>query len=118
MLLRSRSLYFVWIPSMYFATLYTRTLPRSWSQATCEKIGPHTGISRVPWPAVKGSSPDMIRCIRTIGKVPRLRMAMRVKSNGATLSDFAMGPPPFPSLPWHTVQYAVYKAGPWIESIK
>jgi hypothetical protein len=75
-------------------------------------------MSRVPCPAGSGSSPEMIRLIRAIGNLPPFRMAMRVKSGGATLSDFARGPPPFPSLPWHTAQYAVYNAGPWIESIK
>jgi hypothetical protein len=37
-----------------------RMRPRSWSQETSEKMGPHTGISRVPWVAGNGCSPEII----------------------------------------------------------
>jgi hypothetical protein len=49
----------------------------------------------------------MIFDIRAIGKIPAFRAEIRVKSEGRTLSDWAIGPPLLPSLPWHTAQYAL-----------
>jgi len=79
-------------------------------------MGPHTGISRVPWVADSGCSPEIIFWTWRKGKVPPLRAAIRVKSAGAILSDAAIGPPPLASLPWQVAQYARNNSGPLNES--
>lgn len=90
----------------YLARLSIRTRPKSRSESTWEKIGPHTGIARLPWPAANCSSPEIILEMRANGNTPPFRALMRIKSAGATFNDLAIGPPPFPSLPWQDAQYA------------
>src|SRR5690349_14359394 len=94
-----------------------RTRPRSWSHATCEKIGPQTGMVRVPWPAATASSPEMTRRTFARGNLPPFFAEIRVRSDGAVLRDIAIGPSPFALGPWQTAQYALYRLGPWTESI-
>ena len=105
---------------MYLGRLSTRTPPKFLVPSDLSiNRSPHWHLSRAmsrwQW-FVTRDDPLNWRHLKLAAVT--LRLAMRVKSGGAVLSDFAIGPPPLPSLLWHAAQYAVYNAGPWIESIK
>src|SRR5450759_5119494 len=68
---------------------------------------PHTGISLDPC-AGRADSPRMEDETFSAGYFPPLFFLSRVRSVAGTFSALAAGPPPLPSVPWQTAQYAVY----------
>src|SRR5208337_2023881 len=68
---------------------------------------PHTGMSLDPCAGV-ADSPRMEAVTFNAGYFPPLFLLSRVRSVGGTFSALAAGPPPLPSVPWQTAQYAVY----------
>src|ERR1039458_7403991 len=68
---------------------------------------PHTGISLDPC-AGRSDSLRMEDETFSAGYFPPLFLPSRVRSVGGTFSALAAGPPPLPSIPWQTAQYALY----------
>src|ERR1019366_9809742 len=68
---------------------------------------PQTGMSLDPC-AGRADSPRMEDVTFSAGYFPPLFLLSRVRSVGGTFSALAAGPPPLPSVPWQTAQYAVY----------
>src|ERR1039457_5561413 len=58
--------------------------------------------------AGRADSPWMEDVTFSAGYFPPLLLLSRVRSVGGTFSALAAGPPPLPSVPWQTAQYAVY----------
>src|SRR5208283_6156876 len=68
---------------------------------------PHTGISLDPC-AGRADSPRRVAVTFRAGYFPPLFLLITVRSVGGTFSALAAGPPPLPSVPWQTAQYAMY----------
>src|ERR1035438_10310793 len=54
------------------------------------------------------ASPRIVAETFIEGYFPPLLLLSTVRSVGGTLSALAAGPPPLPSVPWQTAQYAMY----------
>src|SRR5450759_406993 len=72
---------------------------------------PHTGISLDPC-AGRAVSPRMEDETFSAGYFPPLFLLSRVRSEAGVFNALAAGPPPLPSVPWQTAQYAVYMSLP------
>src|SRR5271157_3664816 len=62
--------------------------------------------------AGRADSPRIEDVTFRVGYFPPLFLLSRVRSVGGTFSALAAGPPPLPSVPWQTAQYAVYMSLP------
>src|ERR1039457_5082988 len=104
----SRTAYRACRDSMYLVRFVTRccTSP-SCPPLIFQTNDPHTGISFEPC-AGRTVSPWMEDLTFISGYFPPLFLLSRVRSLGGTFSALAAGPPPLPSVPWQTAQYAVY----------
>src|SRR5271166_5637462 len=100
----------------YFAcrdsTYWVRFATRCCTSASCPPLtlrnnGPQTGISLDPC-AGRSDVPRRIELTFRAGNFPPLFLLSTVRSAGGVFSALAAGPPPLPSVPWQTAQYAVY----------
>src|SRR5581483_7110310 len=100
--------YLACIDSISFVRLATRncTSP-SCPWLICQNRLPQIGMSLLPCAGTL-TSPRMALATRADGNFPPSFCLNTVRSVGAVLSASAAGPPPFPSLPWHTAQYVSY----------
>src|ERR1017187_3187159 len=104
----STAAYFTCRDSMYLVRFATRCCTSPWCPLlTLQNNVPHTGMSFDP---CAGSSDSLRMEDETFseGYFPPLFLLSRVRLLGGIFSALAAGPPPLPSVPWQTAQYAVY----------